>query len=120
MSGLTDLSGIAARAYTPGTKPTRPAAETSKTPEDKRSVRSEITDRRLAPAFSIQLSLAAQKVLGETKAHSTVSADSAAAAHGEDASTSYARFSDGVGRREAPLANEQRDVAPGSRLNIRV
>ena len=119
MSGLTDLSGIASRAYTPGAKPAQsnqPGLASSETPENKRPARSSLDDRRLAPAFSVELSLAAQAILGKTN----VDASSAIKAAKTQTPTAYDELNDGVGRREAPLVKTQRDVVLGSRLNIQI
>ncbi len=120
MSGLTDLSGIATRAYTPGVKSNTRASVAAEPPVDTRPARAAVTDRRLAPAFSIELSLAAQKVLGTKAEPAAAALKQAASPTAAQASTSYAQSNEGVGRREVPLASEQRDVAPGSRLNIRI
>ncbi len=120
MSGLTDLSGIATRAYTPGVKSNQRTSVAAETPVDTRPARAAVTDRRLAPAFSIELSLAAQKILGTATEPAPAALKQAASATAAQASTSYTQFNDGVGRREVPLASEQRDVAPGSRLNIQI
>jgi len=120
VSGLTDLSGIAARAYTPGVKSNQPATGAAEAPVDTRPTRAAVTDRRLAPAFSIELSLAAQKALGGAIEQAPVALKEAASAQAAAASTSYSQFNEGVGRREVPLASEQRNIAPGSRLNIQI
>ena len=124
MSGVVDLSGIAARAYTPGAKPAQPARVKSGTSEDNKSLRPAVTDRRLAPAFSIELSLAAQQVLNKTvEQPSPLTAGKAPLqASREKAQTSspFTHFSEGVGRREAPLAGDRRAVALGSQLNIEI
>jgi len=117
VSGMIDLGGIAARAYTPGVKPTNTGAAVSETAENKKPARVPVTDRRLAPAFSIELSLAAQKLLDGGNQAASVEAGKVASSKTE---TSYNLFSEGVGRREAPLGNEGRDVALGSRLNIQI
>ncbi len=120
MSGLIDLSGIASRAYTPGAKAAKPAAAATETAENKRPVRPIIADRRLAPAFSIELSLAAQKILSGADGQASAKALNEAPPQDTDTASSFSPFSEGVGRREAPLGNEQRDVALGSRLNIQI
>ena len=120
MSGLTDLSGIALRAYTPGATATKHAAGTTETADAKKSAQSAFTDRRLAPAFSIELSLAAQKALGGVSEQVPSTEKSAALSPSVNASGSYEKFSEGVGRREVPLASEQRNIAPGSLLNIQI
>ena len=120
MSGMIDLSGIAARAYTPGAKPANPGATASETAENKKPVRSPVADRRLAPAFSIELSLAAQKLLEGVDLQAPAKAGNVESSQSPETSTSHNLFSEGVGRREAPLETEQRDVALGSRLNIQI
>jgi hypothetical protein len=120
VSGLTDLSGIAVRAYTPGVKSGQRASVAAETPVETRPARAAVTDRRLAPAFSIELSLAAQKILGSTVEQAPVALKKAVSSQAAEASATYNQFNEGVGRREVPLASEQRDVAPGSRLNIQI
>lgn len=114
MSGLNDLSGIALRAYSPPTvKRSQPAPEQTVA----RDASSASVDRRLAPAFSIELSLAAQKLLGETQnvAQNTPAQDVPVT----NAASQFEQTLGGVGRREGPLVNEPtRDIAIGSRLNI--
>lgn len=114
MSGLNDLSGLALRAYSPPTvKRSQPTPEQTVA----RDVRSASVDRRLAPAFSIELSLAAQKLLGEPGA-STQNTPVQELPNTKVASQ-FEQTLGGVGRREGPLVNEPtRDVAIGSRLNI--
>jgi len=114
---MIDLGGIAARAYTPGVKPTTTGVAASQTAENKNPTRAPVTDRRLAPAFSIELSLAAQKILDGATQTAPVETGEPVSSKTD---TSYDLFSEGVGRREAPLGNEQRDVALGSRLNIQI
>jgi len=118
VSGMIDLGGIAARAYTPGVKLANTGAAVSETAENKKPVRSPVVDRRLAPAFSIELSLAAQKLLDGV--NQPASAEVGQVTSSKTAENSYDLFSEGVGRREAPLGNEGRDVALGSRLNIQI
>jgi len=118
VSGMIDLGGIAARAYTPGVKPANTGAVVSETAENKKPTRSPVIDRRLAPAFSIELSLAAQKLLDGVNQPAPTEAGKVASS--KIAENSYDLFSEGVGRREAPLGNEGRDVALGSRLNIQI
>lgn len=124
MSGLVDLSGIAARAYTPGAKPAQSAAVKSGTPENNKSVRPVVSDRRLVPAFSIELSLAAQQVLNKTGEQpsplTAAKASLEAPLEKAQTSSSFTHFSEGVGRREAPLAGDRRAVALGSQLNIEI
>ena len=114
---MIDLGGIAARAYTPGVKSANTGAAVSQTVENKNPARIPVTDRRLAPAFSIELSLAAQKILDNVNQAAPAEAGKVA---GSKIESSYNSFNEGVGRREAPLGNEQRDVALGSRLNIQI
>ena len=115
---MIDLGGIAARAYTPGVKPTNTGAAVSQTAENQKPARPTVTDRRLAPAFSIELSLAAQKLLDGVNQSASTGAGNVASS--KPTGSSYNSFSEGVGRREAPLGNEGRDVALGSRLNIQI
>ena len=115
---MIDLGGIAARAYTPGVKSANTGAAVSETAENKTPVRAQVTDRRLAPAFSIELSLAAQRFLDGV--NQSAPAEAGKVASSKIAENSYDLFSEGVGRREAPLGNEGRDVALGSRLNIQI
>ncbi len=117
MSGMIDLGGIAARAYTPGVKPTNTGAAVSDTAENRKPVRAAVSDRRLAPAFSIELSLAAQRLLDGGNQAAPTEARKVASSTTE---SSYNSFNEGVGRREAPLGSEGRDVALGSRLNIQI
>ncbi len=116
---MIDLGGIAARAYTPGVKSANSGAAVAETAENRKPVRAAVSDRRLAPAFSIELSLAAQKFLDGVNQPAPPEAGQETAAT-KTAENSYDLFSEGVGRREAPLGNEGRDVALGSRLNIQI
>lgn len=126
MSGLTDLSGIALRAYAPGAKqPSSARGQTSVSDNagGGGSARPAIVDRRLAPAFSIELSLAAQKALGKPLIDEEIveTATTPSASSSEDTPGSFEQLFDGVGRREVPIAAETpRHIAPGSRLNIQV
>jgi len=120
LNGLSDLSSITARAYAPGTQSSQPAAAPTDTPDDKKPIRPTFTDRRLAPAFSIELSLAAQKILGGSDQNSQPVARAHAPEGTGKTETSFNHYNEGVGRREVPLGNDQRDVAPGSRLNIQI
>jgi len=116
VSGLIDLTGIAARAYTPVAKSAEQGAQKAETSQDKKPVRSIVNESGLAPAFSIELSLAAQKILAGTSQTTQTSEPGAPLAR----ATANPHFSEGVGRREAPAASQLRDVAPGSRLNIQI
>jgi len=116
VSGLIDLTGITARAYTPVVKPVQQGAVKAETSENKGAVRSAVNESGLAPAFSIELSLAAQKILAGNNATTRIPGPDAAPAQ----TTASTHFSEGVGRREAPAASQQRDVAPGSQLNIQI
>jgi len=118
VSGMIDLGGIAARAYTPGVKSANTGAAVSQTAENQKPARIPVTDRRLAPAFSIELSLAAQKLLEGVNQAAPAGVGNVASS--KTTESSYNSFSEGVGRREAPLGNEGRDVALGSRLNIQI
>jgi len=120
VSSLTDLSGIASRAYTPGAKTARHAPGVAETADAKKALQPTFTDRRLAPAFSIELSLAAQKALGGAGEQVAPTEKGAAFSPAVTTSGPYEKFSEGVGRREVPLASEQRDIAPGSLLNIQI
>jgi len=115
---MIDLGGIAARAYTPGVKSANTGAAVTETAENRKPVRSPVTDRRLAPAFSIEVSLAAQKLLDGVNQPASTGAGNVASS--KPTGSAYNSYSEGVGRREAPLGNESRDVALGSRLNIQI
>lgn len=116
---MIDLGGIAARAYTPGVKSANTGAAVSETAENRKPARAAVSDRRLAPAFSIELSLAAQKLLDGVNQPAPTEAGKVASPT-KTAENSYDLFSEGVGRREAPLGNDGRDIALGSRLNIQI
>ena len=126
MSGLNDLGGIAARAYTPGVRPSQHAPVKSQTPENNRTTTPATGERGLAPAFSIELSLAAQKALGGPDEPISPAVKNAAPVEGAERSSPYgqvsegSQFSEAVGRREAPLASDLRHIAPGSRLDIQI
>lgn len=121
MSGLNDLGGIAARAYTPGVRPNQNVPVKSPSSENSGAVKPATSDRGLAPAFSIELSLAAQKALGGADEPVRPTLKNAASVDGAERSTPYnTQFSEAVGRREAPVASEQRQIAPGSLLDIQI
>ena len=115
MSGLNDLSGLTLRAYSPPTvKRSEPAPEQIVA----RDERSKNVDRRLAPAFSIELSLAAQKLLGEPGQVAQNTPAQEVPVTNKPVSQ-FNQALEGVGRREGPLVNEPtRDIAIGSRLDI--
>ncbi len=122
MSGLIDLSGLASRAYAPRVQQSQNASIKPETSEINRPAPPAVSDRRLAPAFSIELSLAAQKALNEpgegAKLTPNLEVDRGAA----NPATAD-RSLTGVGRREVPLASDQRNVRSlpvGSRLNIQI
>lgn len=120
MSGLIDLSGIASRAYTPAAKSLQNSPLKPETPAGNNSARSAVVDRRLAPAFSIELSLAAQNLLGGAEPARGASYTPAAPAVVANSPTANSQIDQGVGRREAPLVSDQRDVALGRQIDIQI
>lgn len=125
MSGTIDLSGIASRAYAPGAKQTQTARGQTASADIGRA-RPAPLDRRLAPAFSVELSLAAQQALSERGAQAKpteeVVSQPRTSSQTDKPSSAFEQIFDGVGRREMPLANKEstRDIAIGSRLNIEI